>query len=307
MNRVFKAEYTPGSSFKPLIMAMALKRGTIALGQEIDCEGGSHRIGGRTVTDTHVDYRWLDPAGVLIKSSNIGMSKIVLGLVPDDTPKGGAAFRPIWNTLTLLGFGRYPGIFDEDFESPGKMTDLARWTSTYTLVSLSFGNEIAVTPIQMASAFSVLANNGLYTPPRLIERMEAPDGSTIDLPTSPAYRVFPESVCRDVREMLVRVVEEGSGKRARIPGIQVAGKTGTAEKLPQREEVTSSFIAFAPAEQPALLVLVVVDEPQGQHYASQVAAPSVKAILERGLAYRGIITQSDACAAWREGACNERL
>lgn len=307
MNRVFKAEYTPGSSFKPLIMAMALNQGKISLTEEIDCEGGAYRIGGRTVTDTHVNYRWLDPAGVLIKSSNIGMSKIVLRLVPDDTPKGGDAFQPIWNKLNLLGFGRYPGIFDKDYETPGKVTDPAKWTSTYTLVSLSFGNEIAVSPIQMASAFSVLANNGLYAPPRLIERMEAPSGSVIDFPASPAYRVFPESVCRDVREMLVRVVEEGSGKRARLPGIQVAGKTGTAEKLPQREEVTSSFIAFAPADKPALLVLVVVDEPQGMHYASQVAAPHVKTILERGLAHLGVIAQLDTCAAWQEEGSDERL
>jgi cell division protein FtsI/penicillin-binding protein 2 len=130
--------------------------------------------------------------------------------------------------------------------------------------------------------------------------MEAPDGSEIAPPAAPAYRVISESVAHQVRGMLTRVVEEGTGKAARIEGIQVAGKTGTAEKLPERKEVTSSFIAFAPADHPALLVLVVVDEPQGAHYASKVAAPHVKAILERGLAHLGILKASNKFLALGE-------
>ncbi|MHC4942504.1 MAG: peptidoglycan D,D-transpeptidase FtsI family protein [Planctomycetota bacterium] len=295
MNRVFKAEYTPGSTFKPLVMAMALQRDAIGLHEEFDCEGGAWRIRGRRVTDVHVNYRILEPAGILIKSSNIGMSKVALRLVPEDTPKGSEAFRPIRDTLSLLGFGKCPGIFPEHCESPGKVTPLEKWTRAYTLVSLSFGNEIAVTPVQMAAAFCALANGGMYVPPRLIDRLEAPDGSRINPPGAPAYRIFSEEVSRTVIEMLVRVVEEGSGKRCRIPGIQVAGKTGTAEKLPARTEVTSSFIAFAPADRPAMLTLVVVDEPQGKHYASQVAAPHVKAILEKSLSHFHVTAKRQAC------------
>jgi cell division protein FtsI (penicillin-binding protein 3) len=235
----------------------------------------------------------LDAAGILIHSSNIGMAKIALRLVPESTEKGGTAFKPIRDTLHLLGLGKGPGVFPAGQESHGKVTPLKNWSRVYTLVSLSFGNEIAVTPIQMAAAFGVLANEGLYVPPKLVERMVSPDGREITPPRVPTRRVFSQDTSQKIKEMLVRVVQEGSGKKARIAGISVAGKTGTAEKLPERKEVTSSFIAFAPSEQPALVVLVVVDEPQGAHYASTVAAPHVKALLERGLYHLGVLCKNE--------------
>ncbi len=283
INRVFSAQYTPGSSFKPLIMAMALEQGKVRLDESIDCEGGQWVVRGRRVTDVHVNYRMLDPEGILIKSSNIGMSKIALRLVPEATPKGGRAFKPILDILHLLGFGKRPGILSPAQEAPGQVTRLKDWTRIYTLISISFGNEIAVTPIQMASAFAAMVNGGMYVPPALIERMITPDGREIEPPSALPHRIFSESTCNTVKKMLVQVVEKGSGKKARIPCFAVGGKTGTAEKLPARTEVTSSFVAFAPADNPALLVLVVVDEPHGMHYASQVAAPHAGAILERSL------------------------
>ncbi|MFH2002946.1 MAG: penicillin-binding protein 2, partial [Planctomycetota bacterium] len=297
MNRVFSAEYTPGSTFKPLIMGMALDRGLVDLSEKIDCEGGRWRYRSRTVRDSHEGrYGELKPEGILIQSSNVGMSKIILRMVPEDTPKGGAAFIPIREKLDLLGLGKRPGIFQGPFEEDGLIRDLSLWTTTYSLVSLAFGREIAVTPIQMASAFAVLANDGIYIPPRLIDRIVTADGKTVTPPDAQSYRVYGQEASRNVKDMLVQVVEQGSGKKARIPGIKVAAKTGTAEKLPERKEVTSSFIAFAPADNPVLLVLVVVDEPQGKHYASDVVAPHVKAILERGLSHLNITNDEQACA-----------
>ena len=173
------------------------------------------------------------------------------------------------------------------------MRPLKDWSRKYSLVSISFGNEIAVTPIQMAAAVCVLVNGGLYVPPRLVDRMRTSDGREIDPPEAPSCRVFSEKTSRIVKEMMVKVVEEGTGKKARISGVKVGGKTGTAEKLPQRVEVTSSFVAFAPADQPALVVVVVVDEPQGAHYASIVAAPHVRAILERSLSHLNQLCKSN--------------
>lgn len=297
MNRVFAAEYTPGSTFKPLIMAMAVDQGLVDLNKTIDCEAGKWRYRRRTIRDSHEGrYNELLPTDILVQSSNVGMSKIILRMVPEGTPKGSEAFHPIREKLDLLGFGKRPGIFQKAFEGDGLVHDISLWTTTYSLVSLSFGREIAATPIQMASAFAVLANEGVYVPPKLIDAVYTADGNKVVPPDAPSYRVYDAEASRNVRDMLVQVVERGSGKKARIPGIKVAGKTGTAEKLPARKEVTSSFIAFAPADAPALLALVVVDEPQGAHYASTVAAPHVKAILDRGLSHLNIRNDDQACA-----------
>jgi cell division protein FtsI (penicillin-binding protein 3) len=296
INRPLASEYVPGSTFKPLMMAICLDRGVVDLDESIDCEGGFWRIPGRVITDVHVNYRMLNPAGILRKSSNIGISKLAIRLVPDGTPKGSPAFKPIRDTYSLLGFGKRPGLLSENQELKGKLRALSEWTWNYTLVSLAFGNEITVTPVQMAAAMSALANGGTYIPPTLVSRLVNDRGLEIIPPQAPACRVFSEETSRTVRDMMVRVVEEGSGKQARIPGVQVGGKTGTSEKLPARQEVTSSFVAFAPAASPSLLVLVVVDEPQGAHYASKVAAPHVKAILERGLSHLGVLCRSQTAA-----------
>jgi cell division protein FtsI (penicillin-binding protein 3) len=269
-------------------MATALDRGTVGLHQSIDTAGGHWSYKGRRISDTHPVSVPLDPAGVLVHSSNVGMSKVALSMVPPDARQGSAAFRSIRDTLCLLGFGRCPGILSEDYESPGRVTPLDRWTRKYTLVSVSFGNEISVTPVQMAAAFAVLANDGLYVPPRIVERMISPDGTQVTQPAAPACRIFSAKVCRAVRDMLVRVVDEGGSRHVKIKGLKVAGKTGTAEKLPARKEVTSSFVGFAPADDPALLALVVIDEPKDAHLASKVAAPHVMAVLERGLCHLGI-------------------
>jgi cell division protein FtsI/penicillin-binding protein 2 len=257
----------------------------VGLHETIDCVDGYWFAGRRRINDFHASHRHLDPSEVIIKSSNVGISKIVLRMVPEDVRMGSLAFKSIRDTLLLLGFGKRPGVLAESQETKGKVYDLSDWSRNYTLASISFGREIAVSPIQLAAAYCAVANDGMYVPPRLIERMESPGGREIRPPLQPACRVFSAETCKNVREMLARVVEEGSGKKAQIPGVRVGGKTGTAEKLPARTEVTASFVALAPVERPTLVVLVVVDEPKGAHLASKVAAPHVKAILERSLSH----------------------
>ena len=190
LNRVFGAEYIPGSTFKPLFMTMVHNMGLLNPTQKIDCEGGHWRVRGRRVSDVHVNYRHLNAPEILIKSSNIGMSKLALRVAPAECPKGGDALRPAYDTMRLLGFGRPTGVLPPPIEHGGKLTDFEDWTSVYTLISLSFGNEIAVTPIQMAAAFAAIANAGLYVPPRLVDRIEFPDGRTHEPPRTPARRVF---------------------------------------------------------------------------------------------------------------------
>jgi|GEM_PF-655423 len=287
-NQVFKGGYLPGSSFKPLTMTLALEAGAVDLNERIDCERGSWRIGARRVTDVHGGYGNLTPAEILIHSSNIGIAKIALRLVPEDVHKGSEAFTPILERLRLFGFGRKPRVLSPCEEAEGKLSPLRMWDRIYTLVSVSFGYQMVVSPIQMAGALLTLANGGVYTPPRLIESYINPLGTVVPGPRSPSRRLMSRSTAANVTSMLVRAVEEGSGTPARIPGCKVAGKTGTAQNDKDRSRHTASFVAYAPADDPALLVLVVVKSPKGAMYGSKVAAPAVGAILRKSLAHLGI-------------------
>jgi cell division protein FtsI (penicillin-binding protein 3) len=291
VNRAFQAEYLPGSSFKPLMMAIAMDAGVVDLGERIDCENGRWRVGRRPVSDIHGGYGLLSPSEILVHSSNIGISKIALRLVPQDARRGSKAFAPVLERLELLGLEKKPSILRPVEEARGRLTDLEKWTRAYSLVSVSFGYELTVTPIQMAAAFMALANGGLYIPPRLVDAYIDAGGNVIEAPQAPSRRVFSTGTAREVTRMLEKVVEEGTGEPARIPGCRVAGKTGTAQKDSDRSKHTGSFIAYAPADDPALLVLVVVDEPKGAIYGSKVAAPAVRAILEKGLVYLGVRTK----------------
>jgi len=291
-NNVFSSEYIPGSTFKPLAMLMAHDRGVIDPDKTINVEGGLCSISGRRIEDVHRGSHLLTPPEILIKSSNVGMAKIFYyRMVPKNTPKGDEAFRPIRDTLRLLGLGIRPGVLPGT-EISGRITPLNKWSQKFTNISISFGNEMSVTPVQMAAAFSTIANGGKYVSPRLVDSITFPNGKKEMLPLRPSRRVFAEDKAIDVTNWTVRVVEEGSGRKCRIPGVRVGGKTGTSEKLPEKIHVTSSFIAFAPADDPALTVLVVVDEPKGAHYASEVAAPHVKAILEKALYHLGVACDS---------------
>jgi len=299
-NNAFKEEYNPGSSFKPLMMALAMDAGVVDVGEQIDCENGRWRIGRRTVTDDH-SYGLLSTSDVIAKSSNIGMSKIALRMVPDDAGRGNESFAPILNHFKLMGLGRRTGVMRSVEESPGIVTPLDKWSRVYTLVSVSFGYEVAVTPIQLAAAFSTLANKGVYIPPRLIDSYTDPDGNVIAAPRAPSCRVISEKTALAVTRMLERVVDEGTGKKAQIANCRVAGKTGTAQKDCDRSKHTASFVAFAPADRPAIVALVVVDEPKGSIYGGTVSAPAVGAILEKGLAHFGIRSDELVIADRRRG------
>lgn len=281
-------QYTPGSSFKPFILACALERGVVRLDEGIDCSEFSYR--GRSVGEAH-DFGVLTVAEILIKSSNRGMARIAHRLVPPETaPRKAqeAGFQALRDKLLELGFG-VPTDLSLPSEARGYVPPVDKWSHKYTLTSISFGHEISVSAVQLAAAFSVFANGGVYIAPRLIDSIVRPDGSEAMRPVARIRRVFDRTTADRVRELLVRVVDEGTGKRAAIDGYSVAGKTSTAQWESDRSRYTASFVGFAPAGDPRLLALVVADRPRGKsHYGGTVAAPAVAYVLEKSLSYQRV-------------------
>lgn len=275
-NRAVIDPFAPGSTFKPFIVAAALEERVIDASNTYDCGEGRYRFDGRLVRDVH-PKGILDVTEVLVHSSNIGIAQIGLTL-------GG---RRVRDYVRAFGFGSRSGI-GLGGETAGKITSVRNWTEKYTTVSVSFGQEISVTPLQLSLGFSALINGGRYHPPHLVDAVIRPDGSIERFLGEIPRDVISPQVSEAVRGMLVRVVEEGSSSTvARIPGYRVGGKTGTSEKWKGKvkDGYVSSFIAFAPAENPEVCCLVMVNEPKGQHYGRVVAAPAVARVLTDSLAY----------------------
>ena len=267
--------YAPGSTFKPLMLALAMEHGLVHPDELIPCDHGRHYFGRRRIRDILGGHGELTPAQILVKSSNIGIAKIVLRLVDETAGRADPQFVPILEYLTGLGFGQValgmPG------EQTGLVPPLRRFTRNYTLVSLAMGHEIAVTAVQMAAAAAVLANGGIWQKPRLIRgRQTAADWWPAPRVTRP---VLSSATVETIREMLGRVIEEGSAARHRPRGYSVGGKTGTPEKEKDRSKISPTFFGFAPLHDPKLLVLMVVDEPTKGRYASEIIAPTALTLL----------------------------
>ncbi|MEW6742994.1 MAG: penicillin-binding protein 2 [Planctomycetota bacterium] len=287
----------PGSIFKAFSMAMALEKGVVRLAESIDCENGSYRIPGRVIRDVQALGR-VPLEDVIVHSSNVGMTKVFLRLVPEGTPKGSELFRYPYQTLLNLGFGRKTAL-GLPHESPGKLTDLEEWSRNYTLASVAFGYEVGTSALQLAQAFGVFPNEGILVPLRLVREIRLPGEKPRAIETAPPGRVFSRETAATVTRMLRRVVEEGTGESCRIPGVAVAAKSGSSVP-PGREDQpctkTALFVAFAPVEEPQLLVLVVAqkDATTGKFRGGTVAAPAVRMILEGGLAVLNV-SKTERC------------
>jgi cell division protein FtsI/penicillin-binding protein 2 len=280
-NLCISAVYEPGSTIKPFIVGWAMEQGLLNSNEIFDCENGAYRMGRRVLHDSH-PYGRLNVTDVLVKSSNIGMAKIGERL----TNAG------LYRSLLTFGFVRRTGL-----ELPGELVGLVRplndWND-YSLGSVPMGHEIAITPMQLITAHAALANGGRMVYPRLTTSENSPLPTPIDTisrDSAPApvvaQTIDPEIARWLVNEPMREVVERGTAKRAQIEGVNVFGKTGTAQKLtadgPQGH--VCSFVGGAPAENPEVLVLVVVDCPTGQgvHYGGTVAAPAAREILVAAL------------------------
>ena len=282
--------YSPGSTFKPVMLAAALDLGLVEPGDTVDCRPERGRIPGRRklVTDTHPVHESLTLEQVIVQSSNIGMANLLIRLVPESQPKNTEAMRPLYEILQRLGLGRVTGM-PVAAEAAGKVTPLSGWTRPYTLVSVSFGHEVALTPLQMAAVTATLAD-GSWRRPRLVSAYLDGEGGRIDVPVDEPVKVFSREAVAVVRDCMRAVVDDGQAQVAGVPGVPVAGKTGTTVDETDRSKEVHSFIALVPANEPRYALVVVLDRPRGQRYASQTAAPLAGAILRRALPYLGFQT-----------------
>ncbi len=288
LNHVLTDQFEPGSMIKPVVAAIALDTGAVSKYETIFCENGNYRGRGfGRIGEFDKGFGDLTLRGILVNSSNIGMAKIGQRMGSERLYEG----------LTLFGFGKKIG-FDLPGEAEGLLRHPSTWTG-YSITRIPFGQEISVTALQMVRAYCMLANGGRLVRPHLIKALVRPDGSVVDI-RPPALRVGyvikPEVSKWVVSEALASVVNEGTGKRAKLEKWQVFGKTGTAQiarsdgRGYEPRAYVTSFICGAPAEDPRVIVLVSVRRP---NYAIEkrftgggtVASPVAAAILERVMTY----------------------
>ena len=301
-NRAVSDMYEPGSTFKPFLMAAVLEEGLVRPGQKIYCENGRYFVGGKTIRD-HKKFKQLTLKEVLKFSSNIGFAKL-----------GKALERERYHSyIRDFGFGAETGL-DLPGEVKGMLSSPSRWFEI-DLAAISFGQGLSVTPIQMASAMAAIANGGLLMEPYLVERVVAADGRQIQKRFPQVrHRVVSEKTARQVRDMMIAVTQPGgTGTRAALSGYQVAGKTGTAQKVDtvtggySPDKRVSSFIGFVPADNPALVISVTVDEPKGQTYGGLVAAPVFARIASQTLGHLNILPRGSVATFTKEQQAVEPL
>ena len=270
-NRAFTDTFEPGSTFKPFTAALALEKGKFRFDTPIQTAPGRLTIGSATIHDAH-PHGVLTLAEVIQKSSNVGAAKVALSFAPEE----------MWQTFAGLGFGAplklgFPG------EVGGRLRPAKSWRPIEQ-ATMSYGHGISVTLIQMARAYMAFARDGDLVPLSL---------TRVDAPPVASATVFSGQTAREVRAMLEMAVQPGgTAPKAQIPGYRVAGKTGTAHKLDggtYADKYVSSFIGFAPASDPRLVVAVMIDEPSaGKHYGGDVAAPVFAQIMAGALRTLGV-------------------
>ena len=280
MNRAISALYEPGSVFKVVTLSAAIDEGLTTPGEIVDCEMGAIYIGNHRIRD-HKPFGRLTVAEVLAHSSDVGTIKIGLRL---GAPK-------FYDYIRAYGFGSPTGI-ELPGESRGLLRRLENWTPI-SVGSISMGQEIGVTPVQMITAMSAIANGGLLYRPRVVLALRP--AAELSVPSQPdPRRVIRETTAATMRRMLEGVVLNGTGRLARLDGHSAAGKTGTAQKLDpatgrySETQLIASFVGFAPVNNPAVSILVQLDSPVGPHEGGAVAAPVFKRVAEQVLAYLNV-------------------
>jgi cell division protein FtsI (penicillin-binding protein 3) len=265
-NRAVTDIFEPGSSFKPFVLAAALEGGSFGPHTLVDTSPGTLKINDRVITEDDRNLGRIDLTTVLALSSNVGAARVGLTMEP----------QAIWKVLNGFGIGRltdsaYPG------ESAGVLKDPQHWR-TLGQATLSYGYGVAVTTLQLARAYAAIAAHGVVRPVSMLALDEAPAGE----------RVVSASTARELLEMLETVVSTGTGRRAAVQNYRVAGKTGTTQKAGvggySNDRHGAIFAGIVPASAPRLVVVVMIDEPQGQaYYGGDVAAPVFANIVSGAL------------------------
>lgn len=266
-NRAVTDVFEPGSTIKAFSVFSALDSGIVTPDTMIDTSPGWLRVGHNVVKDEHF-YGPLTVTKVLQKSSNVGVTKLVLSMPPDQ----------LWSLLHRVGFGEVTGIGFPG-EQSGSLVKHHPW-GAFILATLAFGYGVSVTPLQLARAYSVIANKGIKMPVSLL-RLDKPPGGE---------RVMATKIAEQMLLLLESVVtnKDGTGKLANVPGYRVAGKTGTSKKVGkhgyQKGLYISSFVGIAPVSDPKLVVAVIIHEPKGKGYhGGEVSAPVFERIMEGSL------------------------
>lgn len=281
-NRALTDAYEPGSTMKALVAAAAIEERVMKPNTMVFAENGRMTVA-NTVIHDHEKMGWVTFAQVIQKSSNIGAAKTGMAL----------GDQRLYRYLQAFGFGQRTDI-DLPGEAGGLVKNPRDW-GRRSVASISMGQEIGVTPIQMVSAIGTIANGGVLMKPYVVSEIRDAQGRVLKqiLPQVKRRVVSPETA-RTVTAILEGVVTDGTGGKAAIPGFRVAGKTGTAQKIDPRTgtysatQFVGSFVGFAPADNPRLAMIVVIDEPHGEAWGGTVAAPVFRRVGEQVLNYLGV-------------------
>ena len=304
IDRATSSLYEPGSVFKIVTLSAAIDQGITNPDEVVDCQNGAIYIAGHRIRD-HKAYGLLTVSKILANSSDVGAIKIGLRL---GAPK-------FYDYIRAFGFGQPTGV-DLPGESRGKLRRLENWTPV-SVGSISMGQEVGVTPLQMISAVSAIANGGLMVRPHVVRELR--NGSQFTEPSESQQqprRVIKETTAASMRQMLEGVVLDGTGKLAKLEGYTSAGKTGTAQKYDPEtgrystHDLIASFVGFAPINSPAITIFVQLDSPVGPHDGGQVAAPVFQRVAQQVLAYldvpRDVPVAAETLRASRAQAAHDK-
>ncbi len=283
VNLAVQSAYEPGSTMKAITVAAALEEGTIRKNQTFFCENGRYDYTPQAPIRDTKPSEWLDVTEVLALSSNIGTTKIYSTL--------GKPSMHRW--VERFHFGERPPI-QLPGATEGLLADWEDW-SDIKGANISFGQGMSASPLQVAAAFGTFANAGRYNAPTIVSRVIDPEGEVVWAHDPTQEQIIRTSTASTVLEMLTAVVhtKKGTGKNARIEGYRVAGKTSTAQKAAPgggyyKDQYYASFVGALPAEDPRVVILVSVDNPEGGHYGNEVAAPTFARLGERVMRYYGV-------------------
>jgi len=281
-DRAVSAAYEPGSTFKVITLTGAIENGVANPNELVDCQMGKILVAGRLIHDWH-PFGILSVTGILANSSDVGAIKVALRL---GAPK-------FYEAARAFGIGQDTGI-DLPGENRGLLRPVDEWTPS-SIGSLAMGQEVSVTPIQIVSAISAIANGGTLYHPRVVREVrDSESGAEMPHPDADPQEATDARTAATMREMMEDVMIEGTGKHSQLDGYTSGGKSGTAQQIDpatgrySATRYNASFVGFAPVNNPAITILVVLDSPVGQHHGGMVGGPVFKRVAEQTLAYLGV-------------------
>jgi cell division protein FtsI (penicillin-binding protein 3) len=285
-NRAITDPFEPGSTMKIFSAAAAIESGNIKAHDLFFCENGRYKVGKNVVHDIK-KFGWLSLQQIVKYSSNIGAVKISEKLGPEK----------LYGMFRKFGFGEKTGI-DSPGETAGSLNDYKSWTTVDT-GSIAFGYGISVSALQLITAVSTIANDGILMKPYFVQAITDESGQPLkQFQPQPIRRVIKEQTARTIKAIMKTVITTGgTGTKAALENYTVCGKTGTTRKLDESGTYSDSkhialFVGFTPADKPQLAILVVIDEPQGQYFGGTVAAPVFRKIAQETLNYLNIPPES---------------